>query len=70
MSSSFAAAMTAFIVQGYPPDICVKAGMLGAQYSLESEDAVSSAVFPENFTMENIMDSIPWEAIDVDTDVS
>lgn len=67
---SFAAAMASFIIQGYSPDICVKAGILAAQYSLQSRDAVSPSVFPENFTPENVESCIPWDANDIDTDVS
>ncbi|PFX11514.1 Pseudouridine kinase, partial [Stylophora pistillata] len=67
---SFAAAMASFIIQGHSPVICVKAGILAAQYSLQSQDAISPAVFPENFTLENVESCIPWDANDIDTDIS
>lgn len=67
---SFAAAMASFIIRGLSPDICVKAGMLAAQYSLQSQDAIAPTVFPENFTPENVEDCIPWEPRDVDVDIS
>lgn len=67
---SFAAAMASFIIQGFSPDICVKAGILAAQYSLQSQDAIAPAVFPENFTPENVEDCIPWDAKDIDIDIS
>ncbi|KAL9961537.1 hypothetical protein ACROYT_G030495 [Oculina patagonica] len=67
---SFAAAMASFIIQGFSPDICVKAGILAAQYSLQSQDAIAPAVFPENFTPENVELCIPWDANDIDIDIS
>jgi len=67
---SFAAAMASFIIRGFSPDICVKAGMLAAQYSLQSQDAIAPTVFPENFTPENVEDCIPWEPNDIDIDIS
>ena len=62
--------MASFIIQGFSPDICVKAGILAAQYSLQSQDAIAPAVFPENFTPENVEDCIPWKAKDIDIDIS
>lgn len=70
VSFSFAAAMASFIIQGFSPDICVKAGILAAQYSLQSQDAIAPAVFPENFTPENVELCIPWDANDIDIDIS
>jgi len=62
--------MASFIIRGFSPDICVKAGMLAAQYSLQSQDAIAPTVFPENFTPENVEDCIPWEPNDIDIDIS
>ena len=70
LSFSFAAAMASFVIQGFAPDICVKAGILAAQYSLQSQDAIAPAVFPENFTPENVEVCIPWDAKDIDIDIS
>lgn len=67
---SFAAAMASCIIQGHSPVICVKAGILAAQYSLQSQDAISPAVFPENFTPENVESCIPWDANDINMDIS
>ena len=69
-SFSFAAAMASFIIRGHSPDLCVKAGMLAAQYSLQSQDAIAPAVFPENFTPENVEDCISWEPKDIDINIS
>lgn len=66
---SFAAAMASCIIQGHSPVICVKAGILAAQYSLQSQDAISPAVFPENFTPENVESCIPWDANDISMDI-
>lgn len=66
---SFAAAMASCIIQGHSPVICVKAGILAAQYSLQSQDAISPAVSPENFTPENVESCIPWDANDINMDI-
>lgn len=63
---SFAAAMASFVIRGHSPDLCVKAGILAAQYSLQSQDAVAPTVFPENFTPENVDDCILLESRDID----
>lgn len=62
--------MASFIIQGFSPDICVKAGILAAQYSLQSQYAISPAVLPENFTPENIETCIPWDPKHIDIDIS
>lgn len=67
---SFAAAMASFVIRGHPPDLCVKAGLLAAHYSIQSQDAIAITVNPENFTPENVEDCIDCKANDIDIDIS
>ena len=59
--------MISSIVQGYEPSICVKAGLLAAEYSISCQDAISPSVNPHNFTPESIEMYAPFtpQVIDV-----
>lgn len=57
--------MIHFIIQGYDLDFCVKAGLMAAQHSLRSYDAVPISINEANFTHENIQQWAHFQAVDI-----
>lgn len=57
--------MMHFIIQGHDLDLCVKAGLLAAQHSLQSHSAVPASITPESFTAEKVYEWAQFTATDV-----
>ncbi|PVD31867.1 hypothetical protein C0Q70_07291 [Pomacea canaliculata] len=57
--------MIHFIIQGYGLDFCVKAGLMAAQHSLRSYDAVPISINEANFTHEKIQQWAHFQAVDI-----
>ena len=63
--SSLNAGIMHFIIQGHDLDLCVKAGLLAAQHSLQSHSAVPVSITPESFTAEKVDEWARFSAADV-----
>ena len=63
--SSLNAGIMHFIIQGHDLDLCVKAGLLAAQHSLQSHSAVPVSIMPESFTAEKVDEWARFSAADV-----
>ena len=67
-SFSLTAAFISSVLAGHSPDVCVKAGLMAAWYSVQGPLAVSASVIPEQFTIDRIEFWAPWQATILDTE--
>lgn len=58
---SLTAAFISSALAGYTPEVCVKAGLMAAWYSIQGSLAVSASVIPEQFTIDRIQFWAPWQ---------
>ncbi|XP_071106358.1 uncharacterized protein [Haliotis cracherodii] len=49
------------IVKGHDLDLCIKAGLMAAQLSLQSHHAVPNTIRPEAFTTDRVKQWAPWK---------
>lgn len=54
------------IIRGYEPEICMKLGLKAAVHSLQSQDAVSQFLTPDNFTVDSVKDSAEFTHREID----
>ena len=64
---SLNAAMIHFIIQGHDLDLCVKAGLLAAQHSLQSHSAVPASITPASLSAEKVDEWARFTATHVGT---
>ncbi|XP_046583894.1 pseudouridine-metabolizing bifunctional protein C1861.05-like [Haliotis rubra] len=57
----FAAGVIDAIVKGHDLDLCIKAGLMAAQYSLQSHHAVPTTILPEAFSSDRVEKWAPWK---------
>ena len=63
---SLTAAFISSALAGHPPEVCVKAGLMAAWYSVQAPLAVSTSIIPEQFTIDRIEFWAPWQATILD----
>ncbi|XP_076083091.1 uncharacterized protein LOC143054088 isoform X1 [Mytilus galloprovincialis] len=56
-----AATMISGIVHGHDPDLCVKAGLMAAQMSLKSYQAVPPNISPKKINLDRVKIWAPWQ---------
>ncbi|XP_052089369.1 uncharacterized protein LOC127726068 [Mytilus californianus] len=56
-----AATMISGIVHGHDPDLCVKAGLMAAQMSLKSYQAVPPNISPKKLNLDRVRIWAPWQ---------